>query len=67
MDKLYAVFQELNCAYTTGADDIALRYIQLIHSSRAITVKTSLKSHKALRFQASRKNDCRPLQGVLAG
>ncbi|WP_185236337.1 hypothetical protein [Teredinibacter franksiae] len=49
MDKVYAVFQELDYAYTTDADDIALRYIQLVQFSRAITVKTSLKSHKPLR------------------
>lgn len=49
MDKVYAVFQELDYAYTTDADDVALLYVKRIQTSASSTIKTSLKAHKALR------------------
>lgn len=49
MDKVYAVFQELDYAYTSDADDIALLYIKRIQAAGSSTVKMSLKTHKSLR------------------
>lgn len=48
MDKVMAVFKELDWAYSTDADDIAVRYVQKLQSA-PMQVKLAFKRHKRLR------------------
>lgn len=48
MDKVLAVFKELDWAYATDADDITVRYVKKLQSA-PMQVKLAFKQHKRLR------------------
>ncbi|WLQ14785.1 hypothetical protein O5O45_02390 [Hahella aquimaris] len=48
MDKVYSVFKELDWAYNSDADDVALLYVNRVRRSTPI-IKSSLKAHTPLR------------------
>ncbi|NOQ63087.1 MAG: hypothetical protein GQ582_01080 [Methyloprofundus sp.] len=49
LDKVYAIFIQLNDKYSTDADDIALIYVNLIKSNASAHVKDAFGAHHALR------------------
>lgn len=49
LDKVYAIFIQLNDKYHTDADDIALLYVQAIKKLQDGPLKQAFKTHVALR------------------
>ncbi|MFD1216879.1 hypothetical protein [Microbulbifer celer] len=54
LDKVYAVFIELNDKYHTDADDIALRYAQQVRQLPSGPLKQAIRMHTALRNYLAR-------------
>lgn len=48
MDKVFAVFKELDWAYTSDADDVALEYVKKLKNAPQL-VKLAFKGHQRLR------------------